>query len=96
MTRNFKLVEPELGGTYTGSTPKQAAAKAFTQLRKQSNKKGNIKFSIKETTIDSARKIFNYEGERSKLDTPSIVQFGSGKNAKEVTYTHKDKIYRVF
>jgi len=96
MTRNFKLVEPEFGGIYTGNTPKQAATKAFTQLRKKHNKKGKIKFSIKETTVDSTRKIFNYEGERSKLDTPSVVQFGSGKNATEVTYTHKDKIYRVF
>ena len=34
MTRNFKLVEPEFGGIYTGNTPKQAATKAFTQLRK--------------------------------------------------------------
>ena len=65
MTRNFKIVEPDLGGIYTGNTPKQAASKAFTQLRKQSNKKGKIKFSIKETTLDSARKIFNYEGERN-------------------------------
>ena len=96
MTRNFKLIEPDIGGTYTGNTPKQAAAKAFTQLRKQNNKKGKVNFSIKETTSGSARKIFNYEGQRNKLDTPSVVQFGSGKNATEVTYTHKDQIYRVF
>jgi hypothetical protein len=96
MTRNFKLVKPDIGGTYTGHTPKQAAQKAFTQLRQQNKVRGETTFSIKETTIDSSRKVYNYTGHRHKLSEPQIVQFGSGKNAKDVTYTHKDEIYRVF
>ena len=32
---NFKLMSPHEGGPYIGTTPKQAAQKAFTQLRKQ-------------------------------------------------------------
>ena len=96
MSRNFKLVKPEMGGLYTGNSPKQAAQKAFTQLRKQNKVRGEISFSIKETTKDSTRKIYKYKGRRNKLDEPQIVQFGSGKNAKDVKYTHKDVIYRVY
>lgn len=96
MSRNFKLVKPEMGGLYTGKSPKQAAQKAFTQLRKQNKVRGDFSFSIKETTKDSTRKIYKYSGRRHKLDEPQIVQYGSGKNAKDVKYTHKDVIYRVY
>ena len=41
-------------------------------------------------------KIYKYSGRRHKLDEPQIVQYGSGKNAKDVKYTHKDVIYRVY
>ena len=96
MTRNFKLIEPNTPSTYTGKTPKQAAQKAFTQLRKKNNSNKKIKFSIKETTQDSAKKVYMYEGSRNKLDTPQIVQYGSGKNVKKVEYLHKDIIYRIY
>ena len=96
MTRNFKLIEPNMGSIYTGKSPKQAAQKAFTQLRKKSNSNKKIKFSIKETTQDSKKKVYTYEGSRNKLDTPQIVQYGSGKNAKSVEYSHRDIIYRIY
>lgn len=96
MTRNFKLIEPNMGSIYTGKAPKQAAQKAFTQLRKKANFNKQITFSIKETTQDSKKKVYTYEGSRNKLDTPQIVQYGSGKNAKSVEYSYKDIIYRVY
>jgi len=96
MSRNFKLVSPHECGPYTGASPKQAAQKAFTQLRKQNKVRGEVKFSIKETTKDSSRKIYKYRGKRNKLDEPQIVQFGSGKNATSVPFTHKDVIYREY
>ena len=96
MTINFKLIEPNMGSIYTGKAPKQAAQKAFTQLRKKANSNKQITFSIKETTQDSKKKVYTYEGSRNKLDTPQIVQYGSGKNAKSVEYSYKDIIYRVY
>lgn len=96
MTRKFKLVDPEFSGIYTGKTPKQAAQKAYTQLKLKSNTKRKINFSIKETTMDSTKKTYKYFGECEKLKTPQVVQYGAGKNATEVTYTHKNKVYRIF
>ena len=66
MSRNFKLIEPEIGGTYTGSTPKQAAQKAYTQLKLRNNTKRKINFTIKETTSDSSKKSYKYFGECEK------------------------------
>jgi len=96
MPRKFKLVNSDFSGSYTGNTPKQAAQKAYTQLKLKFNTKRKLNFSIKETTKDSAKKIYKYFGQSEKLTTPQIVQFGSGANATEVTYTHKNKVYRIF
>jgi hypothetical protein len=95
MPRYFTVEFPEKGGRYSGSTPKQAACKAFTQLRK--NRNGKFKFSIRETTETSSHKTYNYEGNRLKLKPNEYKEYtiGKGDKAVSIVHKHKDQIYRV-
>ena len=76
-SRSFRLVEPMEGGYFKGKTPRQAAAKAYTSLRrhdlnKDSQKGGAYKkeFVIREVTKSSDRKLYKYRGQYDKLATP--------------------------
>lgn len=85
--RNFKLIG-RYTGKYTGSSPLQAARKAFSKLSKSTS--GQIKFGIQECTRGSKCKRFFYVGSRQKLKTPRIVQIGG----RSITYKYKNKVYR--
>jgi len=87
--RNFKIVEVDGKamefGIYHSRTTSGAAAKAFTQICRQmsKNKKCKHTFSIKETTNDSAKKIYGpYVGERVKLSKPIEL------NGRTIEYKH--------
>ena len=55
-------------GTYVSSTPSSAARKAVSKLCAD-DKKREIKFSIRETTRDSNKKVYgSYIGYMQKLD----------------------------
>ena len=51
-------------GRFAGKTPKQAAQKAFTQIIRRNKIQDNefIRFSIIETTRDSNKRSFTYNG----------------------------------
>lgn len=80
-------------GRYKGRKPKQAAKKAFTYLLKNQygggkTETGEIEFSIKECTRNSRQKVYNYLGQRVKLEKPIEI---SHKGNKTV-YQHDNKI----
>lgn len=88
-------------GTFTGTTPHQAASKAFTGLMKRSNESGKallcdvlINFTIKEKTRESSCKYYYYTGIKKKLDVPEIVTIGNGNNSKNIQYNYMNKINR--
>ena len=73
--RTFKIVQggkDDASSRLLGSTPKQAANKAFTSILRQQNKTTckKMKFAIQETTQNSKKKVYTYTGERVKLKTP--------------------------
>ncbi len=82
-------------GTYTGSTPMQAASKAFTKICRTlfSSEECECIFSVQETTKDSKGRIFTYKGIRSKLKEPKVMQRGNSK-PYEILYENKIKAYK--
>ena len=92
-TRYFKIIG-ENGrsyGRFTGSSPKQAASKAFTAItKKKKNKNAETNFTIRECTRGSHCKKYHYIGKRVELETPKIITIGS----KEVKYKYANKIAR--
>ena len=71
-TRNF--VSPEIEkGHFTGNVPSIVAKKVARKLQQN---KTNVKFSIRETTQDSAKKTYNYIGTKKLLNPPKIVKRG--------------------
>lgn len=96
--RYFTIVDfPQEGrshGSYSGSTPRRAASKAFTQLAKLYNFKNStndykyISFTIRETTRNSANKEYTFYGTRVKLFKPTIVNH----NGKTIKYYYKNII----
>lgn len=88
-------------GRYTGSTPKQAANKAFTAINHKENLKGQrlitdtpvvyrANFIIKETTRGSTHKYYFFEGKRIKLDFPCTRRVGQ----TQVTWRYKNEIQK--
>jgi hypothetical protein len=82
-------------GRFSGSKPKQAAAKALKALlerRKESGKatSGKYNYSIVECTRGSKCKEYNYVGEKVKLDEPVTVTIGD----KEITYRHHNEVFK--
>ena len=68
------------GGRYNSKTPGGAAKKAATRLFKNTNKKV-IKFTIRQTTQGSDKKLYKYEAKRIKLDKPVVITIkGNEKN----------------
>lgn len=96
--RYFTIVDfPQEGkshGSYSGSTPRRAASKAFTQLAKLYNFKNStndykyINFTIRETTRNSANKEYTFYGTRVKLFKPTVVNH----NGKRIKYYYKNII----
>jgi hypothetical protein len=71
--RNFVVnycVINGLEGNFKGATPGQAAKKITRKLFKLAPKSPKIEFHIRETTKDSAKKIYKYYGTKETLDPP--------------------------
>jgi len=100
-SRYFKVVIGEDGphGRFSGSKPKQAAAKALTSILRSREEngtsiEGQIKFSIVECTRGSRHKTYNYIGERVELDKPMEITIRKGDNAKVITYKYNNKVMK--
>lgn len=72
-------------GRYLGDEPSQAAKKAFTQICRKIkvNQPCEIDFSIKETTRDSEKRIYQYVGLVKKIEKFIIVKIVEGKRHKD-------------
>ena len=71
-------------GRFTGTKPKHAACKALTGIYKEFDDLPDIiKFGVREYTRGSKHKIYIYEGNRSALPTPIIINLPNGKT---ITY----------
>ena len=99
--RYFKVVVGDGAphGRFSGSKPKQAAAKALTSIlraRKLNNETttGKLNFSIKECTRGSRHKVYNYVGERIELPEPVTVNIDKGNNPKQIVYKYHNKVMK--
>ena len=99
-TRTFKLVSvtPDSSGLdlsegrYTGRGPLQAGRKAFSKYcSKAKIDKCRRKFVIQETTRDSAKKTYEYVGERKKLSPPKEIRRGDAV----YTVKHENVVKRL-
>ena len=95
--RSFKVQLPDsetYEGRFTGLTPYQAANKALSKYyRENGNKsKGQILFSIKESTRGSKRSTYTYNGKREKLVKP--VEY-SIENGKIIVKNYKNKLTKI-
>jgi hypothetical protein len=94
--KSYELVDfPKQGqsyGTYTGSTPKQAAKKAFSKLARSSNlNNSNQKFIVfvirqKQPNKHGIKREFKYMGQRVKLEHNIEIKRGN----KIVTIKYKN------
>lgn len=91
-TRNFrvKLKNGSETGHFTGSTPRIAASKALTFLSTEYKTNKSMQFTIRETTQNSKKKEYSYEGKRQKLDKVEKVTYKT-KDGRQVTISHKYK-----
>jgi hypothetical protein len=101
--RHFNMIFLESGekrGYYEGSTPKNAANRAYSsyvkELRHQNKKiPSKINFGIIETTRGSRNNVTCYTGSRSKLDTPLVIQrAGTHGEVKPITYNYRNNVTR--
>ena len=98
--RSFKVVDKANNtshGRYNGSSPYQAANKAFseiirTRLRESKDVGDEITFSLQESTIDSSKKVYTYVGQRIKLDTPVVYKVAGGQ---EIVKEYKNILHKV-
>ncbi len=79
-------------GRYSGTTPRQAACKAFSSLLKQIKGENKADFEIRECTRGSQHKTYKYTGEKKKLDAPVNVVIGSGPTHKTISYRFANKV----
>lgn len=92
-------------GRYTGTTPKQAASKAFTKLFNKRVKdgkgepKGAMTLTVRESTRGSTTRYREhvYSAERVKLDKPEVVVINKGKGdlEKKIEYSHRNVLKKV-
>lgn len=90
-TRYFRITyDNQIEGRYCGTTPQQAAKKAFTKLyqKKDFGLDTPVHFSVKECTRGSRKKAFHYIGTRSKLAHPQEVRIGD----KCIIYKHTARV----
>jgi len=99
--RTFKLLSVENGKApksnryYTGTSPSTTAKKVFNNYCRNNKVKGACKktFTIKETTQGGKHKEYTYQGSRSKLKTPKVIELKNG-NSYEIKY--ETKVKRVY
>jgi hypothetical protein len=92
----------EYNGLFKSNSPYSAAKKATAAIYRQSNsRKAAIRFEIRESTQDSAKKQFVYEGAKIKLSKEEqIPRMVKGKplldkNGKPVVIKHKYTVKAV-
>ena len=101
--RFFKVIldDESPHGRFSGTKPKQAAAKALTSILRSREENGEaiegqkINFSIVECTRGSRHKTYNYVGERVQLDEPMEITIGKGDKAKVITYRYNNKVMKA-
>ena len=102
-SRSFRLVEPMEGGYFKGKTPRQAAAKAYTSLRRKDLSKDSQKggaytkdFVIREVTKGCERKTYKYKGQYDRLDTPIERVIKKPEGDIRIVNKFKANISRVY
>ena len=102
-SRSFRLVEPTEGGYFKGKTPRQAAAKAYTSLRRKDlssdSQKGGAytkEFVIREVTKGCERKTYKYRGQYDRLDTPIERVIKKPEGDIRIVNKFKANISRVY
>lgn len=104
--RYFERLDSKTGarfGRYAGATPKQAASKAFTKYLKKLKEKGQalpkipVPIYIRESTRQSAKKVYGYEALLQKLPKPQILKIVNKKTkeVKIIPYNHRNKIKKI-
>lgn len=97
--RSFKVKLPTSDvyeGRFTGLTPYQAANKALSKYYRETKKaKGEIIFSIKESTRGSKRLVYHYNGHREKLKVPVEYVIKSGNDSRVITKNFKNRLTKI-
>jgi hypothetical protein len=97
--RSFKVKLPTSDvyeGRFTGLTPYQAANKALSKYYRETKKaKGEIMFSIKESTRGSKRLVYHYNGHREKLKVPVEYVIKSGDDSRVITKNFKNRLTKI-
>jgi hypothetical protein len=95
MSRSFTVEKSEIGvtgGRYIGTEPYRVARKVaramFDAATSAKKKKKEIRFTLRETTEGSKKKVYHYIGMKKSLDKPVVVKRGN----TDVTIRH---IYHV-
>lgn len=99
--RTFKLLSVENGAApktnryYTGTSPSTTAKKVFNNYCRNNKMKGACKktFTIKETTQGGKHKEYTYQGTRSKLKSPKVIDL---KNGSSYEIKYETKVKRVY
>jgi len=73
-----------------GRIPSQAARKAFTQYTKTNKRIQTLFITLRETTADSTKQIYQYEVKRQKLKNP-IVRFKGTEKEFKIRYRTRVK-----
>ena len=103
-TRSFKVELPnetKYSGRFTGLTPYQAANKALSKYFRNKknlniNNATDIFFSIKESSRGSKRNIYNYKGNRIKLETPITYTIKSLDGTDRlITKQYKNQLIKI-
>jgi hypothetical protein len=102
--RFFKVVFPGdiETGRYTGTTPKQAASKAFTKYMQRQRMQGEdvnntVTMSLKETTRGCDHNTYEYECKRTRLAEPMEIQItGEAGEQRTVRYEYRNEVKNVF
>lgn len=84
MSRSFTVDKSEIGvtgGRYMGTEPYRVAKKVARILLSSmpvtgKKAKKEIRFTLRETTEGSAKKLYHYIGMKKSLDTPLVVKRG--------------------
>lgn len=97
MSRHFTIEKSEIGfngGQYNGSEPYRVASKAAralfdhlaTKKNKKTEKKGEIRFTLRETTAGSKKREYTYVAMKKSYDKPLIVKRGDTEIKIHHTY----------
>lgn len=93
MSRTFTIEKSENhveGGHFVSSVPYNAAKKAARRLFKdEKSKKEQLRFTLRETTADSAKKEFHYVATKHILPEPRIIKRGDVEIKVTVEYKIK-------